>query len=70
MQVVRALKAGAEDLLKSMLRKELVDSIRAETLGLTVDTVKGPVRNILSRLGASDRTHAAMIEFKRGIIEM
>jgi DNA-binding NarL/FixJ family response regulator len=33
------------------------------------DTVKGQVRNILSKLGAKDRTHAAMIGLKRGIIE-
>jgi DNA-binding NarL/FixJ family response regulator len=33
------------------------------------DTVKGQVRNILSKLDAKDRTHAAMIGIKRGIIE-
>ena len=31
--------------------------------------VAGQVRNILSKPGAKDRTHAAMIAFKRGIIE-
>ncbi len=31
--------------------------------------VKGQVWNILSKLGAKDRTHAAMIGLKRGIIE-
>jgi DNA-binding NarL/FixJ family response regulator len=36
---------------------------------ITEDTVKGQVRNILSKLGANDRTHAAMIGLKRGIIE-
>ena len=116
-QVVRALKAGADGyLLKSMLRKELVDAIRAvhtgrkalspeasfevaehtmtdeltpaelrvlrlisegqsnkeiaATLGLSVDTVKGQVKSILSKLDASDRTQAAMIAIKRGIIEL
>jgi DNA-binding NarL/FixJ family response regulator len=116
-QVVRALKAGAQGyLLKSMLRKELVDAIRAvhtgrkalspeasfalaehamtdelspaetrvlrlisegesnkeiaATLGVSVDTVKGQVRSILSKLGASDRTQAVMIAVKRGIIEL
>jgi DNA-binding NarL/FixJ family response regulator len=34
------------------------------------DTVKGQVRNILSKLDAKDRTHAAMIGIKRGIIEV
>ena len=41
----------------------------AELLSTTEDTVKGRVKNILSKLGANDRTHAAMIGVKRGIIE-
>ena len=41
----------------------------AEQLSLSEETVKGQVRNILSKLGAKDRTHAAMIGLKRGIIE-
>jgi DNA-binding NarL/FixJ family response regulator len=41
----------------------------AERLSITEDTVKGRVKNILSKLGASDRTHAAMIGVKRGIIQ-
>jgi DNA-binding NarL/FixJ family response regulator len=41
----------------------------AAQLSITEDTVKGQVRNILSKLGANDRTHAAMIGLKRGIIE-
>jgi two-component system, NarL family, response regulator len=42
----------------------------AAQLSLSEETVKGQVRNILSKLGAKDRTHAAMIGFKRGIIEL
>ncbi|HTZ83642.1 MAG TPA: response regulator transcription factor [Candidatus Acidoferrales bacterium] len=42
----------------------------AAQLSITEDTVKGQVKNILSKLGASDRTHAAMIGIKRGIIEL
>jgi DNA-binding NarL/FixJ family response regulator len=41
----------------------------SEQLSVSEDTVKGQVRNILSKLGAKDRTHAAMIGVKRGIIE-
>jgi DNA-binding NarL/FixJ family response regulator len=41
----------------------------AAQLSTTEDTVKGQVRNILSKLDAKDRTHAAMIGLKRGIIE-
>jgi DNA-binding NarL/FixJ family response regulator len=40
----------------------------AEQLSISEETVKGQVRNILSKLGAKDRTHAAMIGLKRGII--
>jgi DNA-binding NarL/FixJ family response regulator len=41
----------------------------AARLDLSEETVKGQVRNILAKLGAKDRTHAAMIGFKRGIID-
>ena len=41
----------------------------AAQLSTSEDTVKGQVRNILSKLDAKDRTHAAMIGLKRGIIE-
>jgi DNA-binding NarL/FixJ family response regulator len=41
----------------------------ADQLSITEETVKGRVKNILSKLGANDRTHAAMIGMKRGIIE-
>ena len=41
----------------------------AAQLSISEETVKGQVRNILSKLGANDRTHAAMIGVKRGIIE-
>jgi DNA-binding NarL/FixJ family response regulator len=116
-QVVKAFKAGASGyLLKSMLRKELVETIRsvhagrrrispeiavgmaehyeedqltpreidilkqvaagnankvvADNLHVSEETVKSHVRNILSKLGANDRTHAVTIAIKRGIIDM
>ena len=116
-QIVRALKAGAQAyLLKSTLHKELLQTIRAvhagkkslsaeasyeiaehatddtltpaevavlrliaagnankqiaDQLSITEETVKSRVKNILSKLGANDRTHAAMIGLKRGIIEL
>ena len=40
----------------------------AEQLSVSEETVKGQVRNILSKLDAKDRTHAAMIGLRRGII--
>jgi len=117
MQVIRAMKAGARAyLLKSLLRKELLDTIRAVHIGqkrippdlaaqladhlgddfltareievlrliaagnankmiadqlfVAEETVKGHVKNILSKLGANDRTHAVTIGLKRGIIEL
>jgi DNA-binding NarL/FixJ family response regulator len=42
----------------------------ATRLSVTEDAVKGQVRNILSKLGANDRTHAVTIGIKRGIIEV
>jgi DNA-binding NarL/FixJ family response regulator len=41
----------------------------AERLSVTEDAIKGQVRSILTKLGANDRTHAAVIGLKRGIIE-
>lgn len=42
----------------------------ADRLSITEETVKGRVKNILSKLNANDRTHAATIGIKRGIIEL
>ncbi len=42
----------------------------ADQLSITEETVKSRVKSILSKLGANDRTHAAMIGMKRGIIEL
>ena len=116
-QAVRALKAGASGyLLKSMVRKELVETIRgvhggkkvippeiavemaehhaddaltereievlrevaagnankmvARRLAVSEETVKAHMKNILSKLGANDRTHAVTIALKRGIIDI
>jgi DNA-binding NarL/FixJ family response regulator len=42
----------------------------ADRLSITEDTVKAHVKNLLSKLGANDRTHAVAIAVKRGIIEL
>jgi DNA-binding NarL/FixJ family response regulator len=42
----------------------------ADHLSIAEETVKSRVKNILSKLGADDRTHAAMIGLKRGIIDL
>jgi DNA-binding NarL/FixJ family response regulator len=41
----------------------------AAKLGATEEAIKGQVKSILSKLGASDRTHAAAIGVRHGIIE-
>ena len=42
----------------------------ADQLAITEDTVKGRVKSILAKLDANDRTHAAIIGLRRGIIEL
>ena len=41
-----------------------------DQLSISEETVKSRVKSSLSKLGANDRTHAAMIGLKRGIIEL
>ena len=41
-----------------------------DELGLTENTVKGYLKTILSKLGAADRTAAAIIAVQRGWIEL
>jgi len=41
-----------------------------DQLSITEETVKGYVKSILSKLGASDRTHAVTVALKRGIIDL
>jgi DNA-binding NarL/FixJ family response regulator len=45
------------------------NKIVADHLKISEDTVKGHMRNILSKLNANDRTHAVMIAVKRGFLE-
>ena len=42
----------------------------ADRLRITEDTVKGRVKSILAKLDANDRTRAAIIGLKRGIIDL
>ena len=42
----------------------------AARLSVSEETIKSRVKNILSKLGANDRTHAVTIGVKRGIIDM
>jgi DNA-binding NarL/FixJ family response regulator len=58
MEVLRLIAAGN------------ANKLVASELSITEETVKGHVKNILSKLGANDRTHAVTIAIKRGIIEI
>jgi DNA-binding NarL/FixJ family response regulator len=46
------------------------NKVIASELAITEETVKSHVTNILSKLGANDRTHAVTIGLRRGIIEL
>jgi len=63
-----SLTAAEIQVLRLIAEGSANKEIAAE-LALSEETVKGQVRNILSKLGAKDRTQAAMIGLKRGIIE-
>jgi len=64
-----ALTKGELDVLRLIAAGNANKQI-ADQLSISEETVKGRVRNILSKLAANDRTHAAMIGVKRGIIEL
>jgi DNA-binding NarL/FixJ family response regulator len=63
------LNAGEIDVLRLIAGGHANKEIAAQ-LSVPEETVKGRVRSILAKLGANDRTHAAMIGLKRGIIEL
>jgi DNA-binding NarL/FixJ family response regulator len=63
-----ALTPGEVDVLQLIAAGNANKQI-ASQLSITEETVKGRVKNILSKLGANDRTHAAMIGVRRGIIQ-
>jgi len=60
----------AEILVLRMIAAGNANKQIADQLSITEETVKSRVKNILSKLGANDRTHAATIGLKRGIIEL
>ena len=63
-----ALNAGEIEVLRLIATGNANKEIAAQ-LSVPEETVKGRVRSILAKLGAKDRTHAATIGLKRGIIE-
>ena len=63
------LSARELDVLRLIAAGNANKEIGAQ-LSISEDTVKRHVTNILSKLGANDRTHAVTIGLKRGIIEL
>jgi DNA-binding NarL/FixJ family response regulator len=64
-----ALTKGEIDVLRLIAEGKANKQI-ADQLSIAEETVKSRVKNILSKIGADDRTHAAMIGLKRGIIHL
>jgi DNA-binding NarL/FixJ family response regulator len=64
-----ALSPREIDVLRSIAAGNSNKVVAAE-LSLSEHTVKGHLRSVLSKLDASDRTHAVMIALKRGILEL
>jgi DNA-binding NarL/FixJ family response regulator len=62
-----ALTPAEVDVLRLIAGGNANKQIAAQ-LSISEETVKSRVKNILSKLGANDRTHAAMIGLKRGVI--
>jgi DNA-binding NarL/FixJ family response regulator len=64
-----ALTARELDVLRGVARGGSNGEI-ASALSISEHTVKNHVKSILSKLGATDRTHAVMIGLKRGFIDL
>jgi DNA-binding NarL/FixJ family response regulator len=63
------LTARELDVLRGVARGGSNGEI-ASALSISEHTVKNHVKSILSKLGATDRTHAVMIGLKRGFIDL
>ena len=64
-----ALSSGEISVLRLIAAGNANKQIAGQ-LSISEETVKSRVKSILSKLAAKDRTHAAMIGIKRGIIEV
>ena len=64
-----ALTAREVEVLKQ-IADGCSNKVVAERLDISEDTVKGHVRSILSKLNATDRTHAVTIALRRGFLEL
>ena len=62
---VRLFRADSVGVFAAKIHQQI-----AQELGISDDTVKGHVSNILAKLHASDRTHAVTLAIKRGLIQL
>jgi DNA-binding NarL/FixJ family response regulator len=67
--VDEALTSREIDVLR-LIANGNANKLIGDRLSITEETVKGYVKSILSKLGASDRTHAVTVALKRGIIDL
>ena len=63
-----ALTPGEIDVLR-LIATGTANRQIASQLKISEETVKGRIKNIFAKLNANDRTHAAVIGLKRGIIQ-
>jgi DNA-binding NarL/FixJ family response regulator len=68
-QIDDALTDREVEVLRHVAGGKANKSVAAQ-LNITEETVKAHMRSILAKLGANDRTHAAIIALKRGIIDL
>lgn len=76
--ITRALAAhGDQDLLSERELQVLNLAARGnsnrmigQALGIAEDTVKGHMKNVLSKMHANDRTHALLLAIERGLIDI
>lgn len=62
--------SGREIEVLSLVANGNSNKLIADQLKIALNTVKGHLKSILSKLGANDRTHAVTVGLKRGIIEL
>ena len=62
--------SGREIEVLSLVANGNSNKLIADQMKIALNTVKGHVKNILSKLGANDRTHAVTVALKRGIINL
>lgn len=77
-EIARALASHISDQALSVREIEVLKFVAlgqsnkeiARSLGISEDTVKSHMKNVMTKLGANDRTHAVTLALKRGIFSL